>query len=192
MNRSSSAKRNDRVVSLPELLGGHAQQRGVDADVVTAGQSGAEPDAELDERRDETLHLHLAGVLAVDAGHDLQQRALAAAVRADDAEELTAPNLERHVVYSDLMLVERPLERMEEMLLERRSLLMGEVEALGDVADLDCGRTGHTRSAIHGSSLRKIANPIPRVAKVTAIGIRRPAGELKACAAVILFGARSG
>ena len=46
-------------------------------------------------------------VLPVDAGEDLEQRALAAAVRADDPEELASLDRERDVVERALVLVRR-------------------------------------------------------------------------------------
>ena len=51
------------------------------ADVVARVELGVEADAELDERREPAVDAHRARVGAVDAGEDLQQRALAAAVR---------------------------------------------------------------------------------------------------------------
>ena len=59
-------------------------------------------------------------VLPVDAGEDLQQRALAAAVRADDPEELALLDREETSSSASLLLVGRAVERVEEVLLERR------------------------------------------------------------------------
>ena len=81
---------DDLVEPLGHLLRREAEQRAVDADVVARVEIGVEADAELDERRQPAGDADGAGVRAVDAGEDLQQRALAASVRADDAEALAA------------------------------------------------------------------------------------------------------
>ena len=73
-----------------------------------------------------------AAVDVVDAGQALQQRALAAAVAPDDAEELPARDLEADVV-DGLEHVEPPrAERVQHPLLERVVLLVGQAEGLGD------------------------------------------------------------
>ncbi len=60
----------------------------VEDHVVARGEVGVEADAELDERRHAPVDVDLARVEPVDAGQALEQRALARAVAADDAEEL--------------------------------------------------------------------------------------------------------
>ena len=97
-NRSSSAKATISSKRSRSWRRREAEQRAVDADVVARGQLGVEADAELDERRQEAVDAHRARVLTVDAGEDLQQRALAASVRPDDPEELALVDRERHVV----------------------------------------------------------------------------------------------
>ena len=82
------------------------------------------------DRRPRTMML--AAVDVVDPGDALQQRALAAAVAADDAEELALRDLDVDVV-DRLQHVEGPrAERMQGPLLERVVLPVGELEALGD------------------------------------------------------------
>ena len=68
-------------------------------------QLGVEADPELDERRELSPDDHIAGVGRVDAGDQLHERALAAAVRADDAEALALRDLERDAVQGDIALV---------------------------------------------------------------------------------------
>ena len=69
------------------------------SDVVARGEVGVEAHAQLDERRHAADHLdRRRASSAVDAGEALEQRALPGAVAADDAEELTAPHLEAHVL----------------------------------------------------------------------------------------------
>ena len=104
----------------------------VDHDVVARRQLEVEADAELDERRQPTADHDLAVVGVVDPGDALQQRALAAAVAADDPEELALRDLDADVL-DGLEHVERArLERMQRPLLQRVVLPVGELEGLRD------------------------------------------------------------
>ena len=95
----------DEVVELGEvdhrvepplrLAPAQPHQDAVEDDVLARGELGVEADAELDERRDPPGHPDPARVGAVDAGEDLQQRALARAVAPDDPEELALVDVER-------------------------------------------------------------------------------------------------
>ena len=89
---------DDVVEARVELAARETEKRAVDANVVARVQLEVEADAELDERREQAVDPNAAAVGAVDAGDDLKQRALAAPVRADDAEELAAGDRERDVV----------------------------------------------------------------------------------------------
>jgi hypothetical protein len=81
------------------------------------------------------VHFDVAAVDLVDARQALEQRALAGAVAADDAEELARRDLEAHV-FEGVQLVERPAaERMQRPLLERHVLLVREPEALVHLPD---------------------------------------------------------
>src|SRR5438046_5588582 len=53
------------------------RSRPVDPDVVARRELRIEADSQLDERRQQAVHVHGAAVLAIDARDDLQQRALA-------------------------------------------------------------------------------------------------------------------
>ena len=149
--RSRPAKSKILVEPLLELALPEAEERAVDPDVVACGELRVEADAELDERRQPAVDSHRSGVLSVDPGEDLEERALAAAVRPDDPEELALVDREAHVVERLLHLVLGAVERVEDVLLERRSPLVRQPEGLRDAPDLD-HRTAHTRSANHGSS----------------------------------------
>ena len=130
-------ERDDLVEALLELALAQPEQRAVDADVVARRELEVEADAELDERREQPVDPNEAGVRAVDAGEDLQQRALAAAVRPDDSEELTRLDRERDVRERVVPLVRRPAERVQEVLLEDRPPLVRQPERLRDAGDLD-------------------------------------------------------
>ena len=84
---------------------------------------------------------------AVDAGQDLQQRALAGAVAADYAEELALRDVEVDVAQGVLHLDRLPpAPQVEEVALERVAAQVRQQEVLGDVAHLDHG-IGHQASS---------------------------------------------
>ena len=60
--------------------------------------SGWKPGPQLEQRSDAPAHAHLAAGRRDDVGDDLEQRRLARAVLADDAERLARGELERNVV----------------------------------------------------------------------------------------------
>ena len=89
MKRSTSAKStissNLRSISRPP----HAEDRAVQEDVLAAGQLGVEAGADLEQRPDAAAqHRPARSVGGGDPREDLQQRALAGAVAADDADHL--------------------------------------------------------------------------------------------------------
>ena len=86
------------VEALPRLPAAEAEHDRVDHHVVAGGQLRVEADAQLDERREAPVDAQLAGVDVVDPGEALQQRALAAAVAADDAEELARRDVDADVL----------------------------------------------------------------------------------------------
>ena len=132
---------DDLVEALARLGAREAHHHRVDDDVVARGEVGVEADAELDERRQPALHAHLAAVGPVDAGEALQQRALARAVAADDAEELALLDGDVDVAQRVELLERARAAGMQHPLLERVVLLVRDAERLRDVVD-DDGRRG--------------------------------------------------
>ena len=120
-----------------ELVLGQPGERAVDADVVACRQLGIEADAELDEGREQAIHRHASRIGDVDSGQDPEQRALPAAVRPDDPEELSLLDLEADASERLVAFVGHAPERMQEVLLEERPLLVRDAERLVDVGDLD-------------------------------------------------------
>ena len=89
----------DDLVELPvDLAAAHAQDRAVEVDVLAAGQLGVEAGADLQQAADAAAELDLAGRRLGDPREDLQQRALAGAVAADDADDLARLDLEVDVL----------------------------------------------------------------------------------------------
>ena len=76
----------------------HAQDRAVHVDVFAAGQLGVEAGADLQQAGDPAADDGPAGGRFGDAAEDLQQRALARPVAADDADDLALVDLERDVL----------------------------------------------------------------------------------------------
>ena len=97
-NDSSSANREDVVEAGPRLRRGETEQDSVDEHVVLGAELRVEADPELDERCHPTADRDPSRVRTVDARQTLQQRALAAAVAPDDAEELACGDLEADVL----------------------------------------------------------------------------------------------
>ena len=85
------------------------EDRAVQKDVLAPGQLGVEPGAQLQQRRHAAAHADPARGRAQHAGDHLQQRALARAVVADDAEHLAAPHVEGHAAQRpELVVGDRP------------------------------------------------------------------------------------
>ena len=64
--------------------------------------------AELEDRRDRSRDVDHAGGLVERTRQDLQQRALAGAILADDAHDLAAVDVERNIVQGPELAVPRP------------------------------------------------------------------------------------
>src|SRR5262249_8348961 len=155
---------DDRVETLRELLLREADQHAVDLDVRPRRELVVEADAELDERRDPAADPHRSAVGAIDACEHLEQRALAAPVRADDAEELALGDRERHLAERVVALVLDPLEGMREVLLEPRTLLVRDPERLRDAHRLDRAHaaSSFTRSRLATQTDARAKPPPPR------------------------------
>ncbi len=102
----------------------------VERDVVVRREVEVEADAELDEGRHAPARPDASRVGPVDAGQALQQRALAAAVASDDAEEFPRGDREVDVLQRVKLLVARAPQRMQRSLLECVTALLGDLEAL--------------------------------------------------------------
>ena len=126
------------------LLAREAHHHPVEDHVLARGQVDVEAHPELDERRHPASHPDRPGVRAVDAGEDLQQRALTGPVAPDDAEELPLVDVEGDAAQRH-QLARRPgRERVEDPLLDRVDPLERDLERLCEVANLD-----HNRARAH-------------------------------------------
>ena len=110
-----------------------------------AVSSRLKPTPELDERGQPPGDPDRAGVGPVDAGEQLQQRALAGAVAADDAEELALADLEGDAVERLQLAVLARREGMHGPLFERVDPLGRDPEGLVQVLDLDRERRARAR-----------------------------------------------
>ena len=138
-------ERQDVVETLCRLLAGKPEHDRVDDHVVPSGEIRIESDAELDERRQTAVDREFALVDVVDPGEALEQRALAAAVAADDSEELAGRDLDAHVLDSPQDVEGPSPPRVERALLERVVVLVRKPERLADVLHRYCRpqRSGH-------------------------------------------------
>ena len=97
MNFSTSANSTISSNRRVDLRPPHAEDRAVQVDVLAPGQLGVEAGADLEQRADAAGDLGPAGGRLGDARQDLEQRALAGAVAADDPDHLARTDLERDV-----------------------------------------------------------------------------------------------
>ncbi len=163
-----------RVEPAPRLAPAEAHHHAVEHDVLARRELGVEADAELDERRQPPGHADPPGVGAVDARHDLQQRALAGAVAPDDPEELALVDVEGDAAQRAQLAVLAARERMQRALLERVDPLVRDAEGLLDPAGLDddgCGASG-SRS-VRGAQTRARQRRSRRCSKLASVGQAR-------------------
>ena len=86
------------------LLPVQAEHRGVEIDVLAAGQVLMEAGAQFEQGADPAAHLDLARRGLDDASDKLEQAALAAAIAADDAHAAARLDVERHVAHGPQVL----------------------------------------------------------------------------------------
>jgi hypothetical protein len=123
------------------LPAGEPHHHAVERHVLPRCELRVEADPQLDERRQPARDGDRAAIGAVDAGQDLQQRALARAVAAHDPEELALVDVKGDAAERVQLTGGDPRERMDDSLLERVDLAVGNVERLAHVADPDDDRS---------------------------------------------------
>ena len=104
-------KSNDLVELASDLVRAHAEDRAVEIDVLAARQLRMKSSADLEQAGDAADDGDAPLARLGDARQDLQERGLAGAVAADDAEHLAALNLEAHVLQRPEFLGRRRRER---------------------------------------------------------------------------------
>ena len=140
-------KLDDLVEAVLDLFLAEAKHDAVDEDVLAAGDLGVKAGAQFDQRRDAAIDLDLALSGPRDAGHALEQRALAGAVAADHAVGASLGYRKRDVAQGLKRLVRLQIAQqaaVEQRRLERGKLPPSRVAPidLGDVDDVDSGRHG--------------------------------------------------
>ena len=122
---------DDAGQPLLHRLVGHAEERAGEADVVAARQVGVEAGTERQQARHVADDVDGALVRLDDPGEDLEQRALAGAVRADDREALAVDEPERDVAEGpEVGRSVAPLQEVPERAADRR--LAGQAEVVAD------------------------------------------------------------
>ena len=134
---------DDLVEPLLNLPFGEAEHDAVDEHVLAAGDFRMKAGAELDERRDAAVDAHDAAGRLRDAGDELQRRALARSVPADDAVGRSLRHGERDVGERRKRLARLQVAHeaaLQQRALERRELTAGVAAIdLRDVRQLDRG-----------------------------------------------------
>ncbi len=98
MNSPISAKSTISSSFAFDFFRRQAQHRAVDVDVLASGQNRVEAGSERDQRADAAANFDAALVRLDEPVQHLQQRGLAGAVAADEAEAFAAPELEGDAV----------------------------------------------------------------------------------------------
>ena len=134
---------DDLVEGLLGRAARHAQDGGVEEDVLPAGEVAVEAGAELEQRGQALAALDVPLGRREDPADDLEQGGLAGAVVADQAERGAVLDLERDVAQGpELVQVVAGLAEVDQHLLER--LVGVDAEAGADVVDPDRG--AHVRA----------------------------------------------
>ena len=90
----------DNFVELArDLALAHPEDRTVEVDVFTPCQLRVEARADLEQAAEPTAHVGVAGGGLGDPGEDAQESGLAGAVLADDPDDLTLVDVERHIAH---------------------------------------------------------------------------------------------
>ena len=95
---------DDLVEFSRDLRSAHAEDRAVEKDVLATGQFRVKAGADLEQAADAAAQPHPALGRLGDAAEDLEQRALAGAVAADDADDLALLDFEAHVLQRPKLL----------------------------------------------------------------------------------------
>jgi len=124
----------DVVIYPVHLLLAHAEDGGVDIDVLSGGELGLEADAELEEGGDPAVDGDRAFVGVEDFCQYLEQCGLAGAVPADDAEGLPLFDLEADILKRpELFVFELSFDDADEVLEEGGAFFPGDAELFGQV-----------------------------------------------------------
>ena len=135
MKSPISAKASISRIAPVDLAGGEAENGAVQIDVVAAAEFRIEAGAQFEQRRNAPVHGHLAAGGLQNSGHELQQRALARSVFADDAEGLALLDLEADVLQRPEVLV---MIAPGQQFLETVAGRVVDGVGFGDRIELDC------------------------------------------------------
>ena len=97
---SDLAEGDDVVEALLDLLLRHAEDRGIQVDVLATAELGVKTRTDLDEPRDPPLREHAPLVGLHDARHHLERRRLSGSVEAEHGDGLALADLEAHILES--------------------------------------------------------------------------------------------
>ena len=168
-------ERADGVEPRFDLLLRQADDVAVEEDVLAPAELGAEARAQFEDGRDAAVRRHAAGGGLQRAADDLQQRRLAGAVAADDADGLAAPDVEADVGERREFPVILALAAGEELL---QPVARRRVEAVVLRRPLRRGRRGQRTSAKPSRACWKSARPSHATARPPTVIDGKP-GEIR-------------
>src|SRR5262245_28161930 len=140
-------ERDDLVHPLAHVLALETVDRAAEEDVLAAGEIGVEAGAELEQRADRAAHVERASSRREDARDQAQERRLARAVAADEADRRAGLDLERHVVQRPDLLAPTGLPA-QHRLLQRQVPMRVHAEAAAHVLRDDLSRS---HAAVEGT-----------------------------------------
>ena len=127
-------KFEDVIIDGIGLPAAHAQDGGIDEDVLRRRQLGLEAHAQLQEGGNLTIHDYRAAVGVHHTGQHLEQCGLARAVAADDAEGLAPADFKADIPERpELLVIFLVVEKPDALLQHRRPPLVRYAEQLGYV-----------------------------------------------------------
>ena len=160
----------DAVDLAIDLLRHHAEQQGAGPDVFPAGRFHLEPGDELEERAHMAVDGHAAALRRVDAGHDLEQRALPGAVVSDESDAFPRGDRHRH----RLQRLHRPRDRsaaqaetVGEHRIQRVLPLGADVEFEIDVVEKNAGHSVYSAKTMRRlKTAMTAAAPMPSTTRI--------------------------
>ena len=134
--RADAGELRDRRKPFLDLVPLEPENCAADPRVFPSRQRAVEAGAKRQDRRNTAVYFDLAGGWGGDAADDLQERRLAGAVAADNADALAFAHLEAHIIQNPVLIVEL-LPEPEQRLFQLIVVVGVKLKRLADTAAAD-------------------------------------------------------